>query len=134
MKVERQLLLAGHPRGAAEGVDVRAPWDGRVIARVALAGPAEATYAADAADRAFTETRRLPARRRAAILGALAEALRTSREPLARLLSDEAGKPRTLARAEVEGAAAVMDRCAEEAHRIAAELSPNAGRLALTRA
>ncbi len=134
MSLERPLLLAGHPRWTAEAADVRAPWDGRLLARVAQAGPEDAGFAAAAAARAFDDTRRMTARRRSAILGGLAASLRDAREPLARLLSDEGGKPRTLARAELDAAVTILERCAEDAHQVAAEISTTGGRLALSRA
>jgi acyl-CoA reductase-like NAD-dependent aldehyde dehydrogenase len=130
MTVERQLLLAGHLRGSDALAEVRSPWDGRPLARVAQAGPEDARFAAAAASAGFLATRRLPARRRAAILTTLAATLRSGREPLARLVSDEGGKPRRLARVEVDDAIAILERCAEDVHHVVGEISSSAGRIA----
>lgn len=134
MNVQHPLLLAGHPRETDTVDEVRAPWDGRLLGRVAQAGPEDAAYAASAAERAFRVTRRLPARRRAATLEALADALHADRAALSLLVVHEGGKPLALARAEVGLAAAMLRRCAREAVRVASEVRTSAGRLTLARA
>ncbi|MDP2314954.1 MAG: aldehyde dehydrogenase family protein [Pseudomonadota bacterium] len=137
MKIERSFLLAGHLLSTSAFVDVHAPWDGRLVARVAQAGPVEAWLAASAAIGAFPTTRRLPARQRAAMLLHTAAALRDLRDELAVLLCDEGGKPVTLGRAEVDRAVSTLEACATEALRNDVGLDPGAGpgaRVVVTRA
>ncbi len=64
-----------------------------VVARSASCGPDEAEEALDAARRAWPAWRRLPARRRAAVLFGAAEWVRRRRNELAALEVLEAGKP-----------------------------------------
>ncbi len=64
-----------------------------VVARSARCGPDEADEALDAARRAWPSWRRLPARRRAAVLFDAAEWMRRRRTELAALEVLEAGKP-----------------------------------------
>jgi acyl-CoA reductase-like NAD-dependent aldehyde dehydrogenase len=135
-----KLLLAGQWSGGDAGtLDVRSPWDGRAVARVARAGTAQLRQAAEAAAAAAPELAALAPERRAAILEDARARLLARRETAARALADEAGKPITQARAEVDRAgdtfraAAHVARHPEMAARDLGGYASGAGRLALVR-
>jgi acyl-CoA reductase-like NAD-dependent aldehyde dehydrogenase len=95
--------------------------------------PAGATYHATpeqveeaivAAERAFEETRRLPAFERSAILHRISEGIRARREEIARLIAVEAGKPIRDALAETDRAVLTFRLGAEEAERMVGEAIP----------
>src|ERR687896_2651329 len=99
---ERKLLLDGEWIETGEWQEVRSPYSGEVVARVARGGAEEARKAVDAADRAMRDP--LPAHRRAEILDTVARLLVERRDQLARTISAEAGKPLKAARVEAERA------------------------------
>jgi glyceraldehyde-3-phosphate dehydrogenase (NADP+) len=78
--------------------------------------------AARAAALAFEQTRRLPSYQRRRILKAIARALVDEREEIAALIMRESGKPKTLARFEVDRAIVTFGLAAEEAVRIGGEV------------
>lgn len=120
-------------------VEVFAPYDGRVLAKVFRADPAQLEMAIRAAVRSFETTRRLSSHERQRCLRAIADALESRREELARTLALEAGKPIKTARVEVERAAFTFSLAAEESTRIHGEWLPmdlqpaTAGRWAIVR-
>jgi RHH-type proline utilization regulon transcriptional repressor/proline dehydrogenase/delta 1-pyrroline-5-carboxylate dehydrogenase len=77
--------------GQIESYDPASP--STIVARSARCGPDEAEEALDAARRAWPAWRRLPARRRAAVLFGAADWMRRRRNELAALEVFEAGKP-----------------------------------------
>jgi acyl-CoA reductase-like NAD-dependent aldehyde dehydrogenase len=83
---------------------IRSPWDGSEAGRVPVPSTAEVESAVSKAAKVFETTRRLPTYRRSAILRAVAESLLAKKEPLARTIALEAGKPLKASRAEVERA------------------------------
>src|SRR5829696_9020694 len=95
---ERRLLIDGEWVDTGEWIDVRSPYSGEVVGRVAAGGAAETRRAIDAAERALAEP--LPAHKRAEILVRVAGALGRRHDEVARLISDEAGKPMKAARVE----------------------------------
>ncbi len=74
-------------------VDVRAPYDGAVIARVVQARREHAEAAIAAAVKAFGTTRRLPAFERQRVLRAFAASIAERKDEFSRTLAQEAGKP-----------------------------------------
>jgi len=103
---ELGLFIAGGWQKGDGAITVRSPFDGREVARCALAGPAQLREALDAAADARDAMARLPLHERAAILERASAAARERRDELAQVLVEEAGKPIALARVEA-------DRCAE---------------------
>ncbi|WP_328438053.1 aldehyde dehydrogenase family protein [Streptomyces sp. NBC_00444] len=105
----RLLLIDGKQVPAADGraFTVLDPSDGTAITRVALAGRADVDQAVAAARAAFTspEWARMRAADRGRILYRIAEAIRHQGERLARLESQDVGKPLRQAKADVEAAA-----------------------------
>ncbi|WSQ14173.1 aldehyde dehydrogenase family protein [Streptomyces sp. NBC_01231] len=104
-----ELLIDGKQTPAADGrtFTVLDPSDGTPIARVALAGTADVDRAVDAARAAFTSPAwaRMRSADRGRILYRIAEAIRHQGERLARLESQDVGKPLSQAKADVEAAA-----------------------------
>ncbi|KOG34456.1 aldehyde dehydrogenase family protein [Streptomyces resistomycificus] len=104
-----ELLIDGKQVAAADGrsFTVLDPSDGTVITHVALAGKADVDQAVAAARSAFTspEWARMRAADRGRILYRIAEAIRYQGERLARLESQDVGKPLSQAKADVEAAA-----------------------------
>jgi acyl-CoA reductase-like NAD-dependent aldehyde dehydrogenase len=133
---ERHLLVGGEWIDTGDWIDVRSPYSGDVVGRVAKAGAAEARRAIDAAERAMREP--LPAHRRAEILVRVAGALGRRHDEVARLISAEAGKPLKAARVEASRAMSTYTFAAVEARKLAGDVVPmdaaqaGEGKLALT--
>jgi acyl-CoA reductase-like NAD-dependent aldehyde dehydrogenase len=119
---ERKLLVDGEWVETGEWLDVRSPYSGDVVGRVAKAGAAETTRAIDAAERAMREP--LPAHKRAEILVKVAGQLGRRHDEVARLISDEAGKPMKAARVEAKRAMSTYTFAAVEARKLAGEVVP----------
>jgi acyl-CoA reductase-like NAD-dependent aldehyde dehydrogenase len=133
---EKRLLIDGEWIDTGEWIDVRSPYSGDVVGRVAKAGADHARQAVDAAARAMTEP--LPAHKRAEILVKVAAALGRRQDEVARLISDEAGKPMKAARVEAQRAMSTYTFAAVEARKLAGEVIPmdaaqaGAGKMAFT--
>src|SRR5256886_9700409 len=119
---ERKVFVGGGWVETGEEIEARSPYPGEVVGRVAKAGPAETRRAIDAAERAMQEP--LPAHKRAEILVRVAGALGRRHEEVARLISDEAGKPLKAARVEAARAMSTYTFAAVEARKLAGEIVP----------
>src|SRR5688572_6684152 len=104
--LEKPLLIGGERVRTDAWLDVRSPYSGEPVGRVASGGAAETTAAVDAAARAMLDP--LAAHERAAILARVSEGIRERAEELARVLCAEAAKPITAARIEVSRATATF--------------------------
>ena len=82
----------------------------------------DAERATEASVRAFEALRTTPSRVRRDALRHVARRLEAELEPIAKVLSDEAGKPIALARAEVARAVATFELAAEESCRLGGEV------------
>jgi acyl-CoA reductase-like NAD-dependent aldehyde dehydrogenase len=122
---ERKLLIDGEWIETGDGIEVRSPYSGEVVGRVAKAGADEARRAIDAAERAMQEP--LPAHRRAEILVKVAGYLGRRHDEVARTISDEAGKPMKAARVEAKRAMSTYTMAAVEARKLAGEVVPMEG-------
>jgi acyl-CoA reductase-like NAD-dependent aldehyde dehydrogenase len=105
-------------------VEVRAPYDGTVIARVVQGRREHADAAIAAAVKAFGTTRRLPAFERQRVLRQISAGIAERKEEFSRTLALEAGKPIKAARQEVERAIFTFNVGAEESTRIYGEFLP----------
>ncbi len=119
---ERRLLIDGNWVETGDWVEVRSPYDGSLVARVAKAGAAEARAAVDAAERAMRDP--LPAHKRAEILVKVAGHLGRRHEEVARTICAEAGKPLKAARVEASRAMSTYTMAAVEARKLAGEMIP----------
>ncbi len=105
-------------------VEIRAPFDGSVIASVFQARREHAEAAIAAAVKAFGTTRRLPAFERQRVLRRVSESIAERKQGFARTMAQEAGKPIKAARTEVERAIFTFNVAAEESTRIYGEYLP----------
>lgn len=121
---ELGALVGGRTVLSGDAVEVRSPYDGRLVAVVHRAGAQEIEESIARAVLAFAETRKLPSWRRAEILEGIATRLDARRDELARTIALEAGKPIKTARVEVERAAFTFRVAAEETKRIYGEIVP----------
>jgi acyl-CoA reductase-like NAD-dependent aldehyde dehydrogenase len=134
--IERRLLIDGGWVETGDWFEVRSPYDGSVVARVAKGGSREARTAIDAAERAMASP--LPAHERAAILDRTARLVGERSEEIARTISSEAGKPMKAARVEVARATSTFTMAAVEARKLAGDVVPmdasaaGSGKVALT--
>jgi acyl-CoA reductase-like NAD-dependent aldehyde dehydrogenase len=119
---ERRLLIGGEWVETGEWQEVRSPYSGDVVGRVAKAGAGESRRAVDAAAAAMEEP--LPAHKRAEILVRVAGALGRRHDEVARLISDEAGKPMKAARVEASRAMSTYTFSAVEARKLSGEMIP----------
>src|SRR2546426_3801845 len=119
---ERKLLLGGEWIETGEWVEVRSPYSGELVARIAKAGAADTRRAIDAAEQAMRDP--LPAHKRAEILVRVAGALGRRHEEVARLICAEAGKPLKAARLEASRAMSTYTFAAVEARKLAGEIVP----------
>jgi acyl-CoA reductase-like NAD-dependent aldehyde dehydrogenase len=119
---EKRLLIGGEWIETGAWVEVRSPYSGDVVGRVAKAGAGEARRAVDAAERAMHAP--LPAHKRAEILVKVAAGLGRRQDEVARLISDEAGKPMKAARVEAQRAMSTYTFAAVEARKLAGEMIP----------
>jgi acyl-CoA reductase-like NAD-dependent aldehyde dehydrogenase len=120
--IERKLPIGGERVETGDWIDIRSPYSGEVVGRVAKAGAGEARRAIDAAERAMAEP--LPAHKRAEILVKVAGFLGRRHDEVARTISDEAGKPMKAARVEAQRAMSTYTFAAVEARKLAGEMVP----------
>jgi acyl-CoA reductase-like NAD-dependent aldehyde dehydrogenase len=120
--VERRLFVGGEWIETDDWIEVRSPYSGEVVGRVAKAGAMETRQAIDAADRAMRDP--LPAHKRAEILVRVAGALGRRHDEVARLISDESGKPMKAARVEAKRAMSTYTFAAVEARNLTGEMVP----------
>jgi acyl-CoA reductase-like NAD-dependent aldehyde dehydrogenase len=119
---EKRLLIGAEWVETGEWLDVRSPYSGELVGRVAKAGAAETRRAIDAAEQAMREP--LPAHKRAEILVRVAGALGRRHDEVARLISAEAGKPVKAARVEAQRAMSTYTFAAVEARKLSGEMVP----------
>jgi acyl-CoA reductase-like NAD-dependent aldehyde dehydrogenase len=119
---ERKVFVGGEWVETGDWVEVRSPYSGEVVGRVAKAGAAETRRSVDAAERAMAEP--LPAHKRAEILVRVAGYLGRRHDEVARTISDEAGKPMKAARVEAARAMSTYTMAAVEARKLAGEVVP----------
>jgi len=119
---ERKLPIGGEWIETGDWLDVRSPYSGEVVGRVAKAGAEETRRAIDAADRAMQEP--LPANKRAEILVRVVAGIARRHDEAAALISAEAGKPMKAARVEASRAMSTYTFAAVEARKLAGEMVP----------
>src|SRR5574341_443562 len=112
-KTQHGLFIDGAQTEASSGAEsiIRYPATNAKIARVARASAADVDRAVRAAHRAFQEGawRRAPVRERRDVLRRIADLVRRDHERLARLESQNAGKPISAARGEIGAVAGAFD-------------------------
>jgi acyl-CoA reductase-like NAD-dependent aldehyde dehydrogenase len=119
---ERKLFVGGEWIETGEWMDIRSPFSGDVVGRVAKGGGRETRRAIDAAANAMRTP--LPAHKRAEILVKVVAGIARRHEEAARLICAEAGKPLKTARVEVSRAMSTYTFAAVEARKLAGEMVP----------
>jgi acyl-CoA reductase-like NAD-dependent aldehyde dehydrogenase len=114
--------LAGRAATGEETYTVTHPYDGRVVAEVAVTTEAQVDEAIAAADDVKAEARALPAHVRAAALDHVSRSLSDRAEEVAKLITAENGKPLKWSRLEVSRGISTFRWAAEEARRFSGEL------------
>jgi acyl-CoA reductase-like NAD-dependent aldehyde dehydrogenase len=117
------IPLAGESVTTGEWIEVRAPFDGELLARVPACGPPEVDRAVASARSALT-TGALPGWRRAEILDRAAQALGERTEEFAQRIAKESAKPITTARIEAQRAISTFTFAAVAARTLAGEMVP----------
>ncbi len=112
---------AGSARRGAESMPVTHPYDGSLVARVAIASEADVTETVAAARTAGEPFARTTAAERSEALSHVARRISERSEEIADLITAENGKPLRWARAEAGRAASVFRWAAEEARRFGGE-------------
>ncbi|PWU25117.1 MAG: aldehyde dehydrogenase [Candidatus Rokuibacteriota bacterium] len=120
--LEKRLLVGGEWIETGEWLEVRSPYSGEVVGRVARAGAAETRRAVDAAAKAMEEP--LPAHKRAEILVRVAGYLGRRQDEVAEMICAEAGKPMKAARVEAARAMSTYTFAAVEARKLAGDMVP----------
>ncbi|MFL5920664.1 MAG: aldehyde dehydrogenase family protein [Gaiellaceae bacterium] len=119
---ERKLFVAGEWIETGDWIEVRSPYSGEAVGRVAKGGADETRRAIDAAEQALRDP--LPAHRRAEILVKVVAGIARRHDEIARQISDEAGKPLKAARVETSRAMSTYTFAAVEARKLAGEMVP----------
>ncbi|RYF22508.1 MAG: NAD-dependent succinate-semialdehyde dehydrogenase [Comamonadaceae bacterium] len=126
-----QLFIAGEWRDAADGktIAVHNPSTGKEIGRVAHAGKADLDRALEAAQKGFEAWRDLPAIERAKTMRRAAALMRERADAIAKILTQEQGKPLAEAKVEAMAAADIIEWFADEGLRIYGRIVPSRGNL-----
>jgi lactaldehyde dehydrogenase/glycolaldehyde dehydrogenase len=124
-QVAAPLYIAGSWRKASgPSIDVHDPRNGRVLASPASATGDEVHAALEAAKSAQRDWARRPAAERGALIRAAADLIGRNQDLLARLISEEVGKPLAQAHAEVAFAEGFLRYNAEWDRRLEGEILP----------
>jgi len=125
--LRRHCYVNGQWTAADSGAlfDVHNPATGRLITQVPLSGAAETRRAIEAAERALPGWRRKTAAERAHLLQNWFRLLMQHQEDLARLMTQEQGKPLAESRGEIAYAASFIEWFAEEGKRAYGDVIPS---------
>ncbi|MDA8519881.1 NAD-dependent succinate-semialdehyde dehydrogenase [Acidovorax sp. NCPPB 4044] len=128
-----RLFIAGEWQDAADGktIAVHNPATGKEIGRVAQAGKADLDRALEAAQKGFEAWRDIPAVERARTMRRAAALMRERADTIARILTQEQGKPLAEAKVEANAAADIIEWFADEGQRIYGRIVPARGSLAV---
>ena len=120
----RPLLIGSEWVQTRASEPILNPYDQRVLAQVCQAGESEITKALQSTTQAFSALKDLSAHARAKALQQVATSLLRRREEFAITISEEAGKPITDSRREVDRAIQTFTIASEESKRIPGEVIP----------
>ncbi|MFO7617529.1 MAG: aldehyde dehydrogenase family protein, partial [Bacteroidales bacterium] len=116
-----KIYAAGRWLDPHERMGVARPYDGQVFAEVGVASSDHLELAIQSAEAARKDFGKMPGYQRSGILKEIADRMEESRETLARLLCQEAGKPIRYALIEVDRATQTFRVASEEARRLPGE-------------
>jgi len=130
---DTQLFINGQWQDAADGrtLAVFNPATGKEIGRVAHAGKADLDRALEAAQKGFETWRDMTPADRSKVMRRAAGFMRERAADIARLLTQEQGKPLAEAKGEAMAAADIIEWFAEEGFRVYGRIVPSRGSLAL---
>jgi acyl-CoA reductase-like NAD-dependent aldehyde dehydrogenase len=114
---DHKLLAAGEWIETGEWSEVKSPYDGSVVGRVAQADEALVERAIEAAHEAYESTD-FPQHQRAAVLERAAETVSDRKEELGAIIAAEAGKPLKTATLEAERCVSTLEFSAVEARKL----------------
>ncbi|HEV2791525.1 MAG TPA: aldehyde dehydrogenase family protein [Solirubrobacterales bacterium] len=114
---DHKLLAAGEWRETGEWSEVKSPYDGSVVGRVAQADEALVERAIEAAHEAF-ESIDFPQHERAAVLDRAAHLVSRRKEELGAIIAAEAGKPLKTALLEAERCVSTLQFSSVEARKL----------------
>ena len=120
----KKILIGGEWRAGSESFAVNNPFSGEPIAEVFSASAAETEEAIASAETASKQMRSLARFEIAKGLRAIADRIGKRKEEFAKTIAEEAAKPITLARGEVERGIATFYWAAGEAERFCGEVVP----------
>lgn len=121
---ETGLWINGDWREASDTYELKAPYDGRALAKVAKGTAEDVKVAIAGAEQAFHSFKKWTAYDRAEMLYKVVTIMRERKEELAKLMAEEAGKPLKTARGEVDRTIATYQFAAEEAKQYRGETIP----------
>jgi len=139
MALQNKILINNDWLETGETAEIRNPFTGDIVGTVFRATGNEAEAAIDAAEKSFPFTRQLPSYERADILQKTAAGIKARREEIARLITNESGKPIRFSQGEVDRSVMTFTIASEEAKRVGGELLPvdlaptSRNRVAITR-
>ena len=116
--------INGQWRGSAETKDVISPINGAKIGEIAMGNAQDVDDAVQGALKALPVLEKMSAFERAAMLNRIADEVDKRKEELAKLLSEEMGKPLADALGEAGGSANAFRECANQIPYIASEIVP----------
>jgi len=124
---DTRLLIEGEWRDATGGrkIAVANPATGQTIGHVAHASVADLDAALAAAQKGFEAWRNIPAAERATTMRKAASLLRERADAVARLLTQEQGKPLAEAKVEVLAGAGIIEWFADEGMRVYGRIVPS---------
>lgn len=117
MAEAKRFLIAGDWKSSGETFEVTSPYDGELVATVAVPSGAEVEEAVRGAHEVFGEARRLPVHARADALMGISNRLKERAGEVAELIVREGGKPLKWAKVEAARAVSTFRWAAEEARR-----------------
>jgi acyl-CoA reductase-like NAD-dependent aldehyde dehydrogenase len=123
---DHELLIAGERVETGEWSEVKSPYDGAVVGRVAKADSGVVDRAISAAGDAFAAAE-FPQHERAALLERASQLVADREDELAVAIAAEAGKPLKTARVEAQRCVATLAYSAIEARTLAGEAVPMEG-------
>ncbi len=113
------------PADSGRTIPVRNPYDGTVLGHIPECTQVETARAIDAAHTAWSAWRRLSAKERSDLLWAWAHLIDQHKEDLARIMTQEQGKPLAEARGEIDYANGFIKWFAEEGRRVYGDVIPS---------
>lgn len=122
MAKKYKMYLAGKWVDRKEKLDVRSPYDGKLVGSVALASKSDMTAAIAAAQKSFHVMSNLPSYKREEICARISDGISANKEKFAKMMAMEVGKSLKDSLLEVSRAANVFKISGEEAKRIGGEI------------